>query len=465
MPLTDAENRKAGGRGEHVITHVRTYGVSVTEADLNRLPTGQMGWTGLVDYVLAADDRVERYFLEVKSEVDLNSKRDQAKVAKYILGAANRDPAQAERRFGGHALMVLGVGNGQVVGVPSFEAKDLALTVQRLIGVDGPRWDFERILMDGRDVIIIVVDPPTGDVWTCRSDGDGLTDGGIYVRADGETRRATGDEIRALIARATSKAPSVDIDVSIEGEILAIQVDEAVLRTWIQGSAAALRKQVTSVEPSYFRGLTFNHDVRSEDEFLDEVESWKQRALESPVEGVVPLAGRAHMGIRVRLINHARTFLRDVRLDLIIEEYVIATDWSPDDDELPIDLFPNRPVDWGKRISMFDLGRLHTSDIVMPQSRHGILGIRQEKPPYLTMHMDSLRPEETHVSDDDEVVLLMFSAEAPSTVTAQWRVTAQDINDVFEGTVDIPVKPVDWRELIQAILHGGEQANDDEQSD
>ena len=106
------------------------------------------------------------------------------------------------RRFGGHALMVLGVGDGRVVGVPAFEAKDLAVTVQRLMGADGPRWDFERIQIDDKDVIVVVVDPPTGEVWTCRGDGEGLTDGAIYVRADGETRRATGDEIRALIDRA-----------------------------------------------------------------------------------------------------------------------------------------------------------------------------------------------------------------------------------------------------------------------
>lgn len=263
----------------------------MTDVDLSRLPTGEIGWSALIDYVLAADDRVERYFLEVKSEIDLNSKRDQAKVAKYILGAANRDPVQAGRRFGGHALMVLGVGDGQIIGVPSFEAKDLALTVQRLIGVDGPRWDFERISVDGHDVITIVVDPPTGDVWTCRADGDGLSDGGIYVRADGETRRATGDEIRTLIARATSKPAPVDIAVSIEGEILAIQVDETVLRTWIQDSAEALHRQVASTKPYYPIGLAgINHDTRSEQAFRDEVDSWKQSALENPASGIISLA-------------------------------------------------------------------------------------------------------------------------------------------------------------------------------
>jgi hypothetical protein len=80
-------------------------------------------------------------------------------VAKFILGAANRDPERSAPRFEGHALMVLGVGdNGHVPGVPAFEALDLETDVQRFTGVDGPRWDFERVKWDDdRDVIVVIV--------------------------------------------------------------------------------------------------------------------------------------------------------------------------------------------------------------------------------------------------------------------------------------------------------------------
>lgn len=53
----------------------------------------------------------------------------------------------------------------------------------------------------------------------------------------------------------------------------------------------------------------------------------------------------------------------------------------------------------------------------------------------------------------------------PSTVTVRWQVTAQDINDVFEGTVDIPVKPLDWRAPIQTLLRGDGSAGAGEQAD
>jgi len=52
--------------------------------------------------------------------------------------------------------------------------------------------------------------------------------------------------------------------------------------------------------------------------------------------------------------------------------------------------------------------------------------------------MESLRPQGNRPSDDDEVVLLMFGADS------RGAVTARDVHEVFEGTVDIPVRAVDW---------------------
>lgn len=433
--------------------------------DLSRLPTGELGWLALITYVLGTDDRAERYFLEVKSQVDLSTKKDQAKVAKFILGAANRDPDLAARRFGGHALMVLGVGDQAVVGVPAFEAKDLALTIQRLIGADGPRWDFERVLVDDKDVIVIVADPPTGDVATCRADGEGLTDGSIYVRADGETRRATGDEVRALIEWARKQSQPVEVDVAIEGEVLAVQVDESVLTEWIQQEADRYRSSVDAAprNPYALAGLAAAGDTRSREEFLAEVAAWASDALADPTAGVVALAGRmSPTGIRVHLTNRTRTFLRAVRLDIEHEGDLIATEWIGHDRDDPIEVFPDTPIKWGQRTISHFLKRSDFSSIRTSANPHGVVTIRSEKPAYLTMHMDSLRPEERHVSDDDEVVLAMLTDAPPESVILRWRVTAQDIHDVFEGTCEVPVRALDWRGAIWSILGGDEAAEQDE---
>lgn len=50
-------------------------------------------------------------------------------------------------------------------------------------------------------VLVITVDPPKlGQTpFSCRASSDSLTDGRIYIRADGETREANSDEFDLLV--------------------------------------------------------------------------------------------------------------------------------------------------------------------------------------------------------------------------------------------------------------------------
>lgn len=92
--------------------------------------------------------------------MDLTTKRGRHKVSKFILGAANRDPVKAAKRFSGHAVVLLGIGGGTVTGIPPFEAQDLEREVRKFTGADRPGWDYEHVPVDAdHDVIAIVVDP------------------------------------------------------------------------------------------------------------------------------------------------------------------------------------------------------------------------------------------------------------------------------------------------------------------
>jgi len=425
---------------------------------------GEMSWAALVAYAAASDDRIERYFLEVKSDVDLNTKAGRAKVAKFILGAANRDPGQVARRFGGHAVMLLGVGSGTTHGIAAFEAQDLARDVARWVGVDGPTWDFERIRAGSQlDVIAVVVDPPTGDVWTCRADGDGLANGDIYVRADGNTRKATGDEVRAMVSRARSSSPTVDVEIEMLGEVNALGVDLDFLGQWIDWREVNYRKQAEPKQASgsaahglaAFVALDMTRDTRSVAEFLAEVSAWHEKAVAAPVDGIVSTAGRLFAGVRIRIRNRTKTFLHDVRLDIGINDSVRATDWLDPERGEPIDLFPDSPIDMGmKDLSQsIALAGVAARSATFPRSRHGILDIRRGEPAKLVMMMDSLRPQEEFVSDDDEVVLVMVDdADPGAAVTGSWRLTAGAVNDVYEGEFSVPVRYRDWREPIRELL-------------
>ena len=164
---------------------------AVATPDLTRFPSGEREWSEFISRVAASEDLAERHFIELKSDIDPTNKEGAAKVAKFILGAANRDPERTKKYLDGHAVMILGVAEADVRRLERFEAKDFVGAVQQYVGEPGPRWDFQRIRVDDdRDVIVVTVDPPqAGDpIWPCCREGISLIDGRIYIRADGETR-------------------------------------------------------------------------------------------------------------------------------------------------------------------------------------------------------------------------------------------------------------------------------------
>ena len=436
--------------------------MGVTDVDLSRLPTGQLSWGSLVEYTASSDDRVERYFLEVKSSVDLNTSSGRAKVAKLILGAANRDPAKAATRFGGHAVLLLGVGQGAATGVAPFEAMDLARYVSRIIGADGPGWDFERIpSTEGLDVIAVHVEPPTGDVWTCRADADGLTDGSVYVRADGETRRATGDELRLMLERMKSKAPDVDLDVSIEGVVHGVIVNTQFLTDAIHGESKRLTNLAPPPKNQYgikFANLGLESDQRSRSAYSRDIEAWQTAALADPVAGPRDLVSHARDGIRLRVENHTSRYLRGVRIEIGFDAPISAADWNDPDDLNYVRPFPRAPKDWGTDTFASILARSSMgSSALRPVQTHGIVQVAEESPASLVMEMDDLRPRETFRSDADDVVLTVIADEvAPGTVHGRWRMTAEDVHEVFSGQFEVALEVSDWRDQLRRWRHSDE---------
>lgn len=147
--------------------------------ETGKLPTGNRARAAFVAALEASDDRVERHYLEVKSGFDLNLKADRRKVVKFILGAAHRDPAKAARHFEGHAVMILGLPLDGVRGVPKFEVIDLERDIVTFAGAHPPGWDIDLVPADdGRDFVLIIVDPPDGRILPVLQSSDPLVSGG-----------------------------------------------------------------------------------------------------------------------------------------------------------------------------------------------------------------------------------------------------------------------------------------------
>jgi hypothetical protein len=216
----------------------------MTDPNFDHLPTDSDGWRELADQLSRVGDTFERHFLELKGDVPMDSKENWGKVAKFVLGASNRNPAFSRTRFAGHALMLLGVKHGAVDGIPSFEPKDLLAYVKKITGHPGPSWRYETIPLDnGNFLTAIIVDPPIAGKRPnlCYSDGtEGLKRSEIYIRVDGETRVATADEKMEMIEEAKASRPQTKFRVEIIGSACAYRCDEAILEEYIDKTTSRL---------------------------------------------------------------------------------------------------------------------------------------------------------------------------------------------------------------------------------
>ena len=110
------------------------------ELDITRAPRGVLAAQALVAAVAERGDLAERHYLELKSTLDLSTKKDKEKIAKFILGAANRMPDVAATAFEGYGVMIIGVAQGAITGIPAVEMMEISKVIQKYVGAAGPRW-------------------------------------------------------------------------------------------------------------------------------------------------------------------------------------------------------------------------------------------------------------------------------------------------------------------------------------
>jgi hypothetical protein len=431
-----------------------------------------------VEDLKAADDTAESDWLEMKSGLNI-SKVGAAKIAKFILGAANRDPARASRTFDGYAVMVLGVARGTTPGIPIVEDLELERLVQPFLGSDGPSWETQRVsVADDRDVLIIIVDPPkAGDpMYVCRKEGDGVLDGAVYFRGRGETRAAKSPEVDMLRIRERSGAPAVGLDVSVQGPVRRYLCDRSVLDEYVErrrqellaklpqprpaptteaGRAAVLASIVSDSMTRGLSALMVSED-RTEDAYRQQVEQWalvSRRCLLGVVDGHIEV----HAAPTTFVIRNTSTrYLSDVQVDLHLAGEVERIEVGGSDLYDPRDFLPRSPRPWGPY--MRDLGLGVPDPLFLSYDRHvapangpsasfsngGSVDARFELP--------ELRPLSVKEFSDD-VVIVVRSAEM-SLVHAEWTATARDLNEVLRGAFTIEIAdPLDVTDSIRDALY------------
>lgn len=433
--------------------------------DWRRAPLGELAATALVHAARVSDDRMERHYLEIKGPIDVRSKRDGAKIAKFILGAANRTPELAANAFEGYAVMIIGIDRNGPGGVQYVEAMDVARSVEPFIGVPGvaPAWDLVRVPagVDDRDVLLIVVEPPQRQrraPYLCRSDGDGLADGAVYVRAEGETRLAKSAEHELLIARGRAdSSPDAVFQVAIESDIARVDIDiDLATRAYISAVRDWLMAAMNEASgPGFMTGLSAQSilgnmqqpEGRTSQEYTDEISDWEVDLRDAVRELPHRITGSLLPPVVVRLANLSDADLHDVELVIHLDGPIRGyahkrvtsmekLDWA----------LPEPPRRWGPQphpalvrgMQIPILGQHHFPNVVdyLPARTSW------ENSGSVTISIDvgDLRPRKQITIDDEELVLALPADYAPEHVSGTWEITARDHHRVYSGTLDLSVK-------------------------
>ena len=473
--------------------------------DTTRAPRGELVAAELVAAIAAHGvlaDLTERHYLELKGPESLDSKSDKHKIAKFILGAANRSPQRSQEAFEGYGVMVIGITANGVTGVQPIEMLELQKVVKPFLGEAGPRWDVVRVPADDstRQVLIVLVDPPQDGqpAFICRASGEKLQSGHVYFRDDGETRQAYADEMDMLAARGASggSAP-IELEVGINGTVVPLVVDEArTLDEYIEKKRARLLEALPKPNPEAdpvansprtayaiavdaigisaalsgvsrigaadFLGST-EPEKRTEAEYIAEIDAWESSMREAWPGAVEAFAGYVLPSSEVLVSNRAETFLHDVEVTLHLEGPVESIESSYCDDDGPEwrDLrLPPPPRRWGptkRNLSIgMDYSRLQAMTAAQSFSARPYIpsstNWKNSGSVTVGVSVGDLRPRATFESDDEESVLVI-RGEVPADVRGTWDATARGYNQVFKGDSKVEVAdPTILTDLMRKFL-------------
>lgn len=171
--------------------------------------------------------------------VDLGQRGWQARVAKFVLGAANRPPTLAGTTHEGHAFMLLGLEPGAVVGTTVVDPSTVGAGLNRYLGTAGPSYQLDYIALRQKTIAVLTVLPVLNGLRPLLARGSYsgakpvLQDGRIYVRRAGATEEATAAEVDDMLTERVSariaagpRWPLQPVDAWREGRKVHVQVEQ-----------------------------------------------------------------------------------------------------------------------------------------------------------------------------------------------------------------------------------------------
>lgn len=429
--------------------------------DTDALPLGERSLRRILDHVLAVGDEAETTYLEIKSSLDLGTKAGVAKVAKFLLGAANRRPQEAERHFRGYAVLVIGAAKVASPGVPrGTEAHELEDRLRPYLGPQFPAFEFGRIgVDDAREALFIIAQPPQDGqpIFPChktfQSDDrrDSLEDGAVYVRGTSNTRPARAGEIQALVERARgSRKPPIDLEVAILGSVGRVGRVDEVLDGLYEIEEEEFSKQPETTQNSFAStsiqlasSIFGSPEPRSVSERAERLDSWRRARDTHMATSREHFLGVALPGAGIRIVSRDR-FVAKPHLIVTFHdcEAVEFRDADDADFEKVVEPIVRQP-------SRYVLGSDFSDYRIRPRD-YPVSWTNQGHDVEVTLTPDSFRPNVPWTSNLDDYVLLSLDPGA-SSVTVTWVLTEDGNDAVTRGELTVPPGDlIDAGDLLRA---------------
>lgn len=435
--------------------------------DTSGIPLGERSWRAILQHVMEVGDEAETSYLEIKSTLDITGERGRikigsqakAKIAKFLLGAANRLPKDAIRHFQGYAILVIGAERDHVQGVPrGVEPHDLENALSPYLGPQFPNFELGRLPIDNsKEVLFIIATPPEEgqSIFLCHKNHqsnhkvDSLRDGAIYVRAASNTREANSGEVLALVERARGrKKPPIDLEVTLDGPIHRVGRIDKIMDSLYDSEEEDFKDEITKQhhrenQPTPSLRIAPPNIVRprSSSDIKRALISWRDRRFEYIAAGRGHLLGVSLDFSRIQVVSHGR-FIAKPHLSVVFHGCEIL-DWiSPDDanwEKMVEPVMRNTDI-FGNRYSVGDF----SVDIPHVDPYFG----NDFGNAWVTLEAESFRPDTPWHSRSTACILLARD-ELAEHIEVTWNLTEDASDIVTTGSFSVATEPiVDAADLV-----------------
>lgn len=400
----------------------------------------------------APPDEQETNFLEWKGTLDISSKEGRAKIAKAVLGFANRRPDVAVRACGCCAFLLVGVEPGTVAGVEPVDAAKLESGLAPYVGV-GVQWRADYVEVDGRKVLIVTVEPPQwGDPihpvrkgFLANSDEALLREGSVFVRHQASTdpaKPADIDDLSRRAARRTENDLAIDVRWRDESPLRRVDSRQDSIAAFVSERQNALRLVKSPSKPAstIMAFAAAAGEYRSTDAYAKELDKYAKELTAALPDVLLARSVLHDLGLlRLGVVNNTERTFSGVRVEIRVPGGVEICTWKHDVNERTH--LPEPPIPYGEGATAAHR-RFIYSGALLDISRHRPIWVPdayENGPAIQVVYSDEdVRAEGLHPLP---VIWLMLDDNAPDELLIEWEATAKEAHKRLRGTLTVPVEP------------------------